>query len=151
MRRFIFGLMGLLAFVSVAHADDGLITLGSAHSVKVTVDRLENALKKKGLTVFARIDHAAGARKVDKQLRPTELLIFGNPKVGTPLMQCARTMAIDLPQKALVWEDGAGKVWLAYNDSRYLAARHHMPGCDKVLNKVSKVLGKFSRLAVSAD
>ncbi len=143
--------MALLAFSNAVLAADGLVTLASAHSVKTTVDRLENTLKKKGLTVFARIDHAAGARKVDKPLPPTELLIFGNPKVGTPLVQCARTMAIDLPQKALVWEDKAGKVWLAYNDPLYLAARHGMPGCDKVLNKVAKVLGKFSRLAVSAD
>ncbi len=150
MRIIIFGFFALIGFGGSANAAEGVITLGSAHSVKVTVDRLENTLKKKGLTVFARIDHAAGGQKVGKELRPTELLVFGNPKVGTPLMQCARTMAIDLPQKALVWEDEAGKVWLAYNDPGYLAVRHGLQGCEKVLTKVGKVLGMVSRLAVSA-
>jgi uncharacterized protein (DUF302 family) len=88
------------------------------------MDRLETAVKAKGLTVFARIDHAAGAAAVGLSLRPTELLIFGNAKGGTPLMQSAQTTGIDLPLKALVWQDAAGKTWLSYNDPSWLAKRH---------------------------
>ncbi len=103
---------------------DGLVTVPSTHDVKETIDRLENDMKSKGMTIFARIDHAAGAKAVGLSLRPTELLIFGNAKAGTPLMQAHQTLGIDLPLKALAWEDAAGKVWLSYNDPGWLAARH---------------------------
>ncbi len=106
--------------------DNGLITLASQHAVKATIDRLESAAKSKGLTIFARIDHAAGAAAVDLPLRPTELLIFGNARGGTPLMQLAQTAGIDLPLKALAWEDAAGKTWLSYNDPAWLAERHNV-------------------------
>lgn len=102
----------------------GLVSIRSRHPVKVTVDRLEASLKGKGITVFARIDHAAGAAAVGMPLRPTELLIFGNPSTGTPLMQADQTIGIDLPLKALVWEDESGSVWIAYNDPAWLAVRH---------------------------
>jgi uncharacterized protein (DUF302 family) len=105
-------------------ADNGLITIASAHSVKDTIDRLAADVTSKGMTVFARIDHAAGAQGVGLALRPTELLIFGNAKGGTPLMQSQQTIGIDLPLKALAWEDAAGAVWLSYNDPAWLAARH---------------------------
>jgi uncharacterized protein (DUF302 family) len=105
-------------------ADNGLITVQSARSVKETIDRLESDVKSEGMTVFARIDHAAGAREAGLALRPMELLIFGNAKVGTPLMQSHQTMGIDLPLKALAWEDSARRVWLSYNDPAWLAARH---------------------------
>ena len=95
---------------------------------KATIDRLENAAKAKGLTIFARVDHAAGATSVGLPLRPTELLIFGNARGGTPLMQLAQTIGIDLPLKALAWEDAAGKTWLSYNDPAWLAARHGVAG-----------------------
>jgi uncharacterized protein (DUF302 family) len=108
---------------------------------------LEAALLGKGMTVFARIDHAAGAAKVGATLRPTQLVIFGNPKVGTPLMNCAQSIAIDLPQKALIWQDEAGKVWLAYNDSAYLAKRHTTGACGGIGAKVAKVLGNFAKAA----
>jgi len=88
------------------------------------MDRLETAVKAKGMTVFSRIDHAAGAAEVGLPLRPTELLIFGNAKGGTPLMQSAQTTGIDLPLKALVWQDAAGRTWLSYNDPSWLAKRH---------------------------
>jgi uncharacterized protein (DUF302 family) len=104
--------------------DNGLITIASAHSVKDTIDRLEAAVKSKGLTIFARIDHTAGAQDAGLALRPTELLIFGNAKGGTPLMQSQQTIGIDLPLKALAFEDAAGAVWLSYNDPAWLAARH---------------------------
>jgi uncharacterized protein (DUF302 family) len=86
------------------------------------------------LTVFARIDHAAGAAKIGKRLRPTELLIFGNPQGGTPFMECAQTVGIDLPLKALTWEDSAGQAWVGYNDPQYLAKRHEVPTCAVTAN-----------------
>jgi uncharacterized protein (DUF302 family) len=109
-------------------SDDCLITLASNHPVKATMDRLEAALRDKGITLFARIDHAAGAASVDMPLRPTELIIFGNPKAGTPLMQARQSIGIDLPLKMLGWQDAAGKVWLAYNDPAWLARRHGLEG-----------------------
>lgn len=128
-------------------ADNGLVTMKSHHTVTDTADKLEALLTKKGMTVFARIDHSAGAKKVGKSLRPTELVIFGNPKVGTPLMQCAQSIAIDLPQKMLIWEDSEGVTWLGYNDPQYLKQRHHVSGCDKVLAKVAGALNKFATAA----
>ena len=103
---------------------NGLITLPSAHGVKETVDRLAAEVTAKGMTVFARIDHAAGAKEVGLPLRPTELLIFGNAAGGTPLMQVLQTAGIDLPLKALAWEDADGKCWLSYNDPAWIAQRH---------------------------
>ncbi len=126
---------------------EGVITLKSHYDVKTTADRLVKVLRKKGMTVFARIDHAAGARRVGKRLLPTQLVIFGNPKVGTPLMHCARSVAIDLPQKALIWRDAGGRTWYSYNDPAYLAQRHHIRGCKPVLAKIGKALGAFAHAA----
>jgi len=103
---------------------DGLITLRSSKGPKETMDRLEAAIRAKGMTVFARIDHAAGAREAGLSLRPTQVLIFGNAVAGTPLMQVAQTIGIDLPLKALVWQDDAGATFISYNDPAWLAARH---------------------------
>jgi len=105
-------------------AADGLITIKSSFGPDDTMKRLEAEVKAKGLTVFARVDHAAGAKAVGMELRPTDLLIFGNAKGGTPLMQQAQTIGIDLPLKALVWQDAQGATWLSYNDPAYLAGRH---------------------------
>ena len=107
-------------------AADGLITIPSHYGTKDTTDRLDTAIKTKGLTVFARIDHAAGAAEAGLSLRPTELLIFGNANGGTPLMQSNQTIGIDLPLRALVWQDAAGKTWLSYNDPSWLAKRHDL-------------------------
>jgi uncharacterized protein (DUF302 family) len=137
--------------ISTVQASEGMITLRSAYSVKQTTDRLDSLLRGKGMTVMKRIDHAAGAASVGKQLRPTELLIFGNPKIGTPLMQCNPEVAIDLPQKALIWEDDTGKVWLAYNDPNYLALRHDLRGCEEVLAKASAALAGFAAEATAAE
>ena len=147
MRQILLTLMSLFLFVSISYADNGLISIKSPYHVKKTADRLENALNEKGMTVFIRINHAEGARKVGENLRPTELVIFGNPKVGTPLMQCGQSVAIDLPQKALIWEDEAGQVWLTYNDPYYLANRHSLAGCDEVIKKIEKALGNFAKTA----
>jgi len=103
---------------------NGLITVASRFSVGETLDRLTTALTEAGLRVFARIDHAGGAEEVGLSLRPTELLIFGHPKGGTPLMQDKQTAGIDLPIKALAWEDQEGNVWLTYNEAAWLATRH---------------------------
>jgi uncharacterized protein (DUF302 family) len=105
-------------------SDDGLITIASKLSVKETIDRLASTVTSKGMTVFGRVDHGAGAVEVGMPLRPTELLIFGNAKGGTPLMQAKQTIGIDLPLKALAWEDADGKVWVTSNDPAWLARRH---------------------------
>jgi uncharacterized protein (DUF302 family) len=140
----------MLLSVGPALAAEGLVTVASAHSVADTADRLEQVLLDKGMKVFIRVDHAAGAASVDQQLPATELVIFGNPKVGTPLMQCSRSVAIDLPQKALIWEDDEGQVWLSYNDPSYLGARHDLgEQCAKVLEKVSGALGNFAAAATA--
>ena len=106
----------------------GLTTVRSALGPKETMDRLEADVRSKGLTIFARIDHAAGAAAVGLPLRPTELLIFGNAKGGTPLMQAGQSAAIDLPLKALVHQDAEGVVWLSYNDPSWVAERHGLGG-----------------------
>jgi uncharacterized protein (DUF302 family) len=111
-------------WVVQAMAADGLVTVRSSYSPKETMKRLETEVKAKGLTVFARIDHTAGAAEVGLSLRPTELLIFGNAKGGTPLMQSVQTIGIDLPLKILIWQDETGGTWLSYNDPSWLAKRH---------------------------
>lgn len=151
MRKFILALFLTSFIISTAGATEGMINIKSAHSVAETADRLEKILASKGMTVFTRIDHAAGAQKAGKTLAPTELVIFGNPKVGTPLMQCSHSIAIDLPQKALIWQDQAGQVWFSYNDPQYLALRHNTQGCDEVLKKVAGALGNFSKKATAAE
>jgi len=143
MVRILLSFLVFLGSVTAAVADNGLVNVKSTHSVKETADKLEKALASKGMTIFIRIDHAAGAQKVGLALPPTELVIFGNPKVGTPLIQCSRSVAIDLPQKALIWEDDQGQVWLTYNDPVYLATRHAITGCDAVLEKVGGALRNF--------
>jgi uncharacterized protein (DUF302 family) len=147
MRYLLCTLMAIFFFASVTYADNGIISIKSSHDVKTTVDRLENILGEKGMTVFIRINHAEGAQKVGKKLRPTELIIFGNPKVGTPLMQCGQSVGIDLPQKALIWQDEAGQVWLSYNDPKYLASRHSIKECGEIIKKIEKALGNFARMA----
>ena len=151
MRNYLLAIALLGLITTTASANEGMISVKSAHSVKVTADRLENILQAKGMTVFKRIDHAAGAASVGKELRPTELVIFGNPKVGTPLMLCSQSIAIDLPQKALIWEDANGQVWFSYNDPKFLALRHNTQGCDAVLNKVATALGNFAAKASAQE
>ncbi|HTS51820.1 MAG TPA: DUF302 domain-containing protein [Burkholderiales bacterium] len=108
-------------------ADNGIVSVPSNHSVPETVDRLESIAKAKGLTIFARIDFSGDAARNGLEMRPTQMLIFGNPKAGTPLMIAAPSVAIDLPLKALAWEDASGQVWLSYNSPEYLGARHGVP------------------------
>jgi uncharacterized protein (DUF302 family) len=105
-------------------AEDGLTTIRSAHGPEETLHRLEAEIRSRGMTVFAHIDHAAGAAEVGLSLRPTDVLLFGNAKAGTPLMQSIQTIGIDLPLKVLVWQDAAGDTWLSYNDPQWIAKRH---------------------------
>jgi uncharacterized protein (DUF302 family) len=124
-RTNLFALIVVICLQGVhAMAVEGLITLRSNYGPKDTMDRLETAVKAKGLTVFAHVDHAAGAAAVGLSLRPTDLLIFGNARGGTPLMQSAQTIGLDLPLKILVWQDATGATWLSYNDPSWLAKRH---------------------------
>ena len=131
-----------------ASASDGLISIKSPHNAKDTMSRLEDVVKKRGLNIFARIDHAAGAAKIGKTLRPTEVLIFGNPQGGTPFMECAQTVGIDLPLKALVWDDAAGQTWLGYNDPVFLAERHGVAQCPVAMN-LRKALAGIAEAAVA--
>ncbi|MFJ4290659.1 DUF302 domain-containing protein [Cupriavidus sp. NPDC089707] len=119
----------LLSLAMPLQAADGLVTVPSPLAPRATMDKLEAVVKERGLTVFARIDHAAGAAKIGKSLRPTELLIFGNAQGGTPLMECAQSIGIDLPLKALVWTGADGRTWVSYNDPVFLAQRHGVPEC----------------------
>ena len=128
--------------------ENGLTTLPSIHSAKETMDRLEADVRAKGLTVFARIDHAAGAKAAGLMLRPTEVLIFGNAQGGTPLMQALQTTGIDLPLKALVWEDPGGKVWLSYNEPVWIAQRHGDAG--QVSEVTGQLAGALAALAKAA-
>lgn len=129
----------LISLSSLSQAADGVIAVKSPRSAKETMNRFEELVKQRGLNVFARVDHAAGAAKIGQTIRPTEVLIFGDPKSGTPLMECAQSAGIDLPQKALVWEDASGQVWLGYNDPAYLAQRHGAAQCP-VVGNLSKAL-----------
>ena len=141
--------MAVLIFLAgPARAADGLVAVKSAHGVKETLDRFEVAAKGKGLNIFLRLDHAAGAKKVGKTLRPTELLVFGNPQGGTPLMVCAQTAGIDLPLKALVWEDENGKVWVSYNTADFLRDRHSAQSVEKFLKQLTERTASFVNKAI---
>ena len=119
----------------------GMIAIKSAHNVKTTIDKYEAGVKALGANVVARVDHAAGAQRVGQVLRPTELLIWGSPQSGTAMMLCAQTVGIDLPQKALAWQDVKGDVYLAWNDPVHLiTARHETPGCEGVTRQVAATL-----------
>jgi uncharacterized protein (DUF302 family) len=101
--------------------------ISSPYSVSETLERIEAVLKEKGLTIFCRVDHSGEAEKLGLKMHPTQLILFGSPKGGTPVMVASPTIAIDLPLKALVWEDGGGKVWVSYNSPEYLQQRHNVP------------------------
>jgi len=143
-------LIVLFPLCAFAQGGDGIVTKPSRFSVETTLDRLESAVKQKGFTVFARINHAAGAAKIGKQLRPTELLIFGNPKVGTALMSSRQSAGLDLPIRVVAWEDSTGQVWLAYNAPRYLEERYRIPDRQAVIGKMTGALKNLTDGAVSA-
>lgn len=131
--------------------DTGLVTVESPHGVVETMDRLEAAIEEAGAMVVARVDHAANAASADLELRPTQLIIFGNPALGTQLMQANQTVGIDLPQKFLAWEAEDGTVFLGYNDPRYLADRHAIagPAQEEVLGQVANALAMLAERAIA--
>jgi uncharacterized protein (DUF302 family) len=143
-------LLTALALSSQEHTS-ALQTVESNHTVGQTVDRLEAILEERNLQRFSRIDHAAGARAVGEEVPPMELLIFGNPAIGTQLMKCDATVGIDLPLKYLVFEDKVGKVWIGYDPPSHLAERHHLEACMAVLEKISGALAAMAEAAAAAD
>ena len=146
--RYMIGTMLVLFLLSTrVFAGSGLVNVKSTYDVKLTADRFEAGVRDKGMILFSRIDHAANAEKVGEKIRPMVLLIFGNPAVGTKLIQCGQTIGIDLPLKALIWEDQNGVVWVSYNEPKYLANRHSITGCDKVLKKIEAILDTLARSA----
>jgi uncharacterized protein (DUF302 family) len=147
MNKLILIAMLILTIAIPVEAADGVVDVQSAFTVKETADRMEKIMKEKGMTIFNRIKHSESAGKVGIELRDTELIIFGNPKVGSPLMKCQQSVAIDLPQKALIWEDGKSKVWISYNDPRYLEKRHNITGCEEVISKIEKALAGITKSA----
>jgi uncharacterized protein (DUF302 family) len=128
---------------------EGLTSIRSRFGPKETMDRLQAEIRAQGMTVFARIDHAAGATEVGLTLPPTELIIFGNARGGTPLMQSVQTVRIDLPLKALVWEDTAGKTWLSYNEPGWIVQRHSVANLEQVVSKMAAALSAISRKAAN--
>jgi uncharacterized protein (DUF302 family) len=151
-RRSVFALSAAMCLWGVqAMAADGLTTVRSGYGPKETMDRLEADVKAKGLTVFARVDHTAGAAAVGLTLRPTELLIFGNAKGGTPLMQSVQMIGIDLPLKALVWQDASGATWLSYNDPSWLAQRHGLGHeVDAAVKAIAAALAAAAKTATTS-
>jgi LPXTG-motif cell wall-anchored protein len=139
----------LVAVPAAAQTDTGLISVESPYSVEETVSRLQNVLDENGLITVATINHAANAESVGLELRPTQLIIFGNPNIGTPLMQSSQTIGIDLPQKFLVWENEAGQVQVTYNDPQYLANRHGITDRADIISQVSTALGNLSGAATA--
>jgi uncharacterized protein (DUF302 family) len=126
---------------------EGLTTIRSSFGPKETMDRLEAAIRSHGMTVFARIDHAAGAKEAGLTLAPTEVIIFGNARGGTPLMQSVQTVGIDLPLKILVWEDATGTTWLSYNEPSWIAQRHGLFEAEPLVAKMSDALSAIARKA----
>lgn len=147
MKTFILVLLAGLVLAGPAFAQGGLISVKSVHDAATTVSRLENALQDKGVAVFARIDHAQGAMRIGQILPPTVLMIFGNPALGTPLIQRSRSIGIDLPLKALIWEDRDGQVWFTYNDPNQLVRRHGITEMGDIVEKIETALAGLAAAA----
>lgn len=154
MRKFLFTILAWGIFFAPAYANprtmsnetDGIVRVKSRYSFAETTQRFESIAKKQGLNIVAKVDHQAGAQSVDRELRPTQLIIFGNPKAGTPLMQCNQAVGIDLPQKALIWQDEKGQVWLGYNSPQYLSTRHQLKGCgEEAIKRIENALSTLTQ------
>ena len=150
MRNLLIALVVLVGLANPAMA--GRMTkMESPFDVKTTLDRLEAIMKEKGITIFARIDHAKGAQAVGETMPPTELMLFGNPKLGTPLMMLNREVGFELPMKALAWEEADGKVWLAVTNPAELNQVYALAGADGVIEKMTEALGKLTAKAVNKE
>ena len=149
MKTIIPAILLVLLMTVPTYAAEGMVNVKSPLGVKETGDRLESVLKEKGMTIFNRVKHSEAAKKAGVQLRETELIIFGNPKAGSPLMKCQQSVAIDLPQKALIWKDNKGNTWISYNNPRYLKARHNISDCEEVISKIDKALAGIVKAAIA--
>ncbi|MGM0403333.1 MAG: DUF302 domain-containing protein [Thermodesulfobacteriota bacterium] len=149
MKTVIPAILMVMIMTGSASAAEGMVDVKSSFGVKETGDRLESVLKEKGMTMFNRVTHSEAAKKAGIELRETELIIFGNPKIGSPLMNCQQSVAIDLPQKALIWEDSEGNTWISYNDLKYLEKRHNISGCEEVISKIEKALAGMAKAAAT--
>ena len=147
-----FILITLLAISNDTFAQaNGMQNFKSEYSVNETITRLKNTLSQKNFKIFNHIDHAAGAHKNNIALRDTQLVIFGNPKIGSQLMRCSQTVAIDLPQKALVWKDKDDTVWLSFNEPKYLVQRHSLAGCEQLVTKITAALTNIANSVTSKE
>lgn len=149
MKKAILMALAIVFIAFPALASDGMVNVQSTFNVEETADRMESILKEKGMTVFNRIKHSEAAAAVGIELRNTELILFGNPKVGSPLMKCQQSAAIDLPQKALIWEDDKATVWISHNNPRYLEKRHNITGCEEVISKIERALAGIAEPAAT--
>jgi uncharacterized protein (DUF302 family) len=147
MQKIVAALFLTLLMAGQAAAQGGLVSVKSSHDVATTADQLETALQAKGLVTFARIDLAANAEHIGQTLRPTLLIIFGDPSLTTPLIQRSRSIGIDLPMKALIWEDRAGQVWFTYNAPDYLARRHGITEMGDIIQKMQQVMSDLATAA----
>ncbi|WP_316013798.1 DUF302 domain-containing protein [Roseobacter sp. HKCCA0434] len=139
------------ALLAEGHTNPDMVTVESAHSVIDTLDRMEAAIEENGARVFARVDHSRGARSVSMDLPPTELLIFGNPQLGTPAMQASRTMGLDLPLRALAWEHEDGTVYVTYPKAEALAATHGVDPESEMMQRIATALENLVGGATAAD
>jgi len=141
----------LLVIITILSScsSDGMIDVKSSYGAGETGDRLERVLDEKGMTLFNRVKHSEAAEDVGVELRDTELFIFGNPNVGSPLMKCQQRIGIDLPQKALIWTDSAGVTWVSYNNPRYLEKRHDISDCQEVISKIETALAGLAEAAAT--
>lgn len=143
----LFFLLSILLIPSLYSDVQGMRNVKSHFTVKHTAMSLKNLLVSKNMTIFSHVKHSQAAEKQGVWLNPTELIIFGNPAIGSKLMHCAQTAALDLPQKYLIWEDEKKNVWISYNDPEYLKVRHKIQGCDLLLDKISAALENFAKQA----
>ncbi|MDZ7807478.1 MAG: DUF302 domain-containing protein [Gracilimonas sp.] len=143
------GMLMVLIISVLSCSTDGMVDVKSSFGVKETGDRLESVLEDKGMTIFNRIKHSEAAKKVGVEIRETELIIFGNPNVGSPLMKCQQSVAIDLPQKALIWKDSEGTTWISYNNPKYLNKRHDISNCEEIISKIEKALAGIAKVVAT--
>lgn len=149
MIKKVLGAALFIVFSANVFAENGLINVESPHNVEDTTNRLAQAMKNRGISIFRRINHQKGAESVGEKLRPSQLLIFGNPKIGSLLMQCNQQVGIELPQKILVWQTQDSKVMITYNDPKYFASRHKITGCDEVIQKINNGLTALVKKATT--
>ena len=150
VKRGLFAVAAMFLALPAANAGQGMVTLESRHDVDATAERLLGALDEAGMNVFGDVPHSDGAADAGMELPPTRLIMFGNPEIGTVLMQCDRSVGIDLPMKALIWEDG-GTTYIGYNGADYLAERHGLAGCEEPLQQIEQALGNFASQAAGKE